>query len=230
MSAIQNPELLARVNWDDYKRNIVRTIIDFMVRDEARYQDELLRLMVEVSRITDFSHLARLEDGKEKVARAREAVEALRDLVTPHAELLHEQERAEEARRRAYEASLQKLEIRQRLEAISRKFFELIPLQDHQRRGYILQDILKELFELFDLDPKASFAIKGEQIDGAFTFDKTDYLLEARWQQEVVEPKELDAFSAKVTRKLENTLGLFLSINGFAEAGIAALAHGQLLG
>jgi hypothetical protein len=39
---------------------------------------------------------------------------------------------------------------------------------------------------------------------------------------ERVEPKELDAFSGKITRKLENTLGLFLAINGFAEAGIDA--------
>jgi hypothetical protein len=222
MSAIENPQLLSRVNWDDYKRNIVRTLVDFLARDQAQYQDDLLRLMVEVSRMDDFSHLARLEDGKEKAERAREAVESLRQLVTPHADLLREQERAEEARRRAYEASLQKQGVRERLEALCKKFYELINVENHQKRGYLLQDILKELFALFDLDPKASFAIRGEQIDGAFTFANTDYLLEARWQQERVEPKELDVFSGKIVRKLENTLGLFLAINGFSEAGVDA--------
>src|SRR4051794_10926204 len=101
-------------------------------------------------------------------------------------------------------------------------FLELISSSDHQRRGYLLQDILRELFGLFDLDPKASFLIRGEQLDGAFTFDNTDYLLEARWQQGPVEPKELDAFAGKIARKLENTLGLFLAINGFSEAGVEA--------
>lgn len=49
---------------------------------------------------------------------------------------------------------------------------------DHQQRGYILERLLAELFELFDLDPRASFRVTGEQIDGAFTFDSTNYLFE----------------------------------------------------
>lgn len=76
-SAIQDPTLLARVDWSDYKRNIVRTIVDFMARDQDRYQADLLRLMIEIARMEDFSHLARLEDGREKAERAREAVAAL---------------------------------------------------------------------------------------------------------------------------------------------------------
>ena len=33
-----------------------------------------------------------------------------------------------------------------------------------------------DLFRLFDLDPKASFRITGEQIDGAFTLQGIDSL------------------------------------------------------
>lgn len=32
----------------------------------------------------------------------------------------------------------------------------------------------------------------------------------------------LDSFSKKVERKLDNTLGLFISLNGFTEEGLAA--------
>jgi hypothetical protein len=51
-----------------------------------------------------------------------------------------------------------------------------------------------QLFEVFDLDPKASFRITEEQIDGAFTFDMTDYLFEAKWQKNTTSIEDLDFF------------------------------------
>lgn len=39
--------------------------------------------------------------------------------------------------------------------------------------------------------------------------------------------KDLDSFAAKVSRKLDNTLGLFVSVNGFSEGGIAAHSGGR---
>ena len=71
------------------------------------------------------------------------------------------------------------------------------------------------------MDPRASFKITGEQIDGAFTFERTDFLLEAKWQQELVGIEELDAFAGKISRKLDNTLGLFLSINGYSPDAVS---------
>jgi restriction endonuclease Mrr len=79
------------------------------------------------------------------------------------------------------------------------------------------------------LDPKASFKITGEQIDGAFTFENTDYLFEAKWTKELIAIDDLDAFAGKLSRKLENTLGLFLSINGFSEDAIKAHTTGRKL-
>ena len=85
------------------------------------------------------------------------------------------------------------------------------------------------MFELFDLDPRASFKIVGEQIDGAFTFDATDYLFEGKWQQEPIGAADLDVLAGKLSRKLDNTLGLFLSINGFSEDGVRAHSSGRRL-
>lgn len=48
-----------------------------------------------------------------------------------------------------------------------------------QKRGYEFEQFLNSLFNLFDLDPKCSYKISGEQIDGAFTHDNQDYLIEA---------------------------------------------------
>jgi hypothetical protein len=35
--------------------------------------------------------------------------------------------------------------------------------------------------ETFDIEAKGSFRLEGEQIDGAFTFENAEYILEAKW-------------------------------------------------
>ncbi|MBP8994205.1 MAG: restriction endonuclease [Bacteroidales bacterium] len=76
--------------------------------------------------------------------------------------------------------------------------------------------MLNELFQLFDLLPKAAFKIVGEQIDGSFTFDNDDYLLEAKWQTSLVNAGDLYKFGGIISGKLKNTLGLFISLDGFS--------------
>lgn len=203
-------------------------MIDFLASNQETYQNDLLRLMSEVIKFEDFSHLKKLDDGREKAREAEESVVALRKLCKGHFDLMEEERNKEERRKAAYDEYLKKQEVKDRLEVIKSDYFALINA-DPQLRGYKLEKIMRELFVLFDLDPKASFKIEGEQIDGAFTFDTTDYLLEAKWQQELVGIKELDAFSGKLTRKLENTLGLFLSINGYSDDGVKAHSTGRRL-
>ena len=229
MNTINDSSLLARINWEDYKRNIVANIIDFLSNHQETYQNDLLKLIVEVIKIDDFSHLRRLEDGKEKEERAKNAVVALKKLTIQHYDLMEEEKRKEQKRKKAYEKILKNKGVNERLEVIKKEYFNLISSADPQKRGFKLEKVLKKLFILFDLDPKASFKIIGEQIDGAFTFDNTDYLFEAKWQQEPVRIKDLDGFSGKLARKLDNTLGLFLSINSFSEDAVKAHSSGRRL-
>lgn len=185
--------------------------------------------MVETSRIEDFSHLTRLEDGDTKAKRAKEAVAALKKLLVPHEQLV-EEERVAQKRRENLKKEMAKTQgIKQAIQQLKQEYFQLLVSSEPQKRGYQLEHILKILFDIFDLDPKASFRVLGEQIDVAFTFDNTDYLFEAKWQQPQVDSSDLDGFSAKVSRKLDNTLGLFLSINGFSPDGVTAHSRGKLL-
>jgi hypothetical protein len=114
-TTISNPALLAPLNWADYKRNIVGQLVDYMSKRQEQYQGELVRLMSEVSRVDDFSHLERLEAGKEKAEAARKAVAALRKHTTGHDTLIDEQRRAEERRREAHAKLLRKTAVRQDL-------------------------------------------------------------------------------------------------------------------
>lgn len=229
MNTISDPSILVKLNWEDYKRNIVSTLVNFLAKYQDTYQNDLLKLMNEVCKINDFSHLERIEDGKEKAKIAKKSVEALRIQIKGHQDLVEEQKLQEERRQKAYKKTLQVTGVQEKLDEIKNDFYKLVGSDNPQARGFQLEKIIKELFNLFDLDSKASFRITGEQIDGAFTFESADFLFEGKWQQELVGIQDLDAFSGKLTRKLDNTLGLFLSINGFSEDAVKAHSTGRRL-
>jgi hypothetical protein len=227
--SISDSTILAKLNWGDYKRNIISTLINFLAKHQDLYKNDLLRLMTEVCKMDDFSHLERLEDGVAKAKKAKQTVGALRKQIEGHSDLLNEQKEREERRREVYEKTLQIKNVQQQLEEIKKEFYVLVSSTDHQARGFKFERIIKDLFTLFDLDPKASFKIQGEQIDGAFTFEGNDYLFEGKWQQVPCGIQDLDAFSGKLSRKLDNTLGLFCSINGYSVDAVISHSTGRRL-
>lgn len=223
---LATPALLSVLNWDNYKRQIVSDLVDTLVQNQDKYLGDLTRLCHDVCGITSFRHLEQLDGGREKASRARAALAQLKSLLEPHDQVTKEQDEIAERQRRAAEKLRSNAAVRQRLEDIRKRYTRLAVSPDPQGRGFELEKVMFDLFELFDLDPKASFRNLGEQIDGAFSLDGTDFLFEARWRQCPSDASDLDSFSAKVRRKLENTLGIFLSINGFSPDGVAAHSSG----
>jgi len=229
LATISDTSLLARINWSEYKINICGNLINYMQLHEETYQNDLLKLITEITKINDFSHLEKLDGGQEKANKAKKAVNALREISKSFVEIQKKTEELEKRRRTEYEKTLRNKELKSKLDELKHKYFDLISSDDPQKRGFLLEKVLKGLFQLFDLDPKASFKIVGEQIDGAFTFENTDFLLEAKWTKELISIGDMDAFAGKLARKLENTLGLFISINGFSEDSIKAHTSGRKL-
>jgi len=90
-------------------------------------------------------------------------------------------------------------------------------LANPQARGKAFEGFLNQLFGLFDLEPRAAYSLEREQIDGAFSFDTDDYILEARWWQQPIGREHLDVFKTKVSRKGKNALGLYISMSGFTQ-------------
>jgi hypothetical protein len=223
---LSNPAVLATLNWNNYKRQIVSDLVDYLVRDQEKYLGDLTRFCNELCGIDSFRHLEQLEGGAQKAERARAAVSHLRSLVEPHELAKKQQDDLEERDRRAAEKLKANAAVRQKLEYVRGRYLALVMSKGAQSRGFELERVMYDLFELFDLDPKASFRNTGEQIDGAFSLEGTEYLFEAKWEKDLIGAAPLDTFAAKVRRKLENTLGLFLSVNGFSPDGVAAHASG----
>jgi hypothetical protein len=225
VSCLGRGGLVAHLDWTDYKRVVVGQLVDAVAADQHRYFDDLLNLILATADVTDPAHLKRLEDGDKKYADAVDAVHTLRKLVEPYRQLRSEEEEAN--RRRDAERAQAEMQraITEKLAELKAQFYQIVAMPA-QPRGYALEKFLNGLFALFDIDAKAPFRLAGEQIDGAFTFEG-EFLLEAKWQDTKVAVADLDAFAGKVGRKLDNTLGLFLSMNGFQDTAIDVHSQGR---
>lgn len=214
---IETKAIIPTIDWENnYKHESASQLVDRMVSRVDIYNDDLLRLFDAVMHMNDFSHLKRWDDSDTKIKNAVSAVNALRTHAKGYFTLKEEKERAQQ-RKTSYQAMVdEKLSNQQKIAELRNDFFNLSVENNPQKRGYILEKFLNELFLCFDLDPKESFKIIGEQIDGAFTFDNQDYLLEAKWQKKPIQAGDLYDFGGKIAGKFKIALGLFISINGFS--------------
>lgn len=106
---------------------------------------------------------------------------------------------------------------------------ELVKLAslDGGPRGFAFERFLQELFFLFDLAPRSSFRLVGEQIDGSFQLGDDTYLIEAKWHKQPIGDFDLSGFSKRVEKKSHWSRGVFLSYGGFSGEGLEAFSRGQ---
>ena len=154
---------------------------------------------------------------KEYEARA---VKAKARVILENHQLFEAEEAARKDAARKKRERERSLERKRELDLLLAMFDELaLPDEDAQKRGYLLQGLLNRLFDAFEIPVHKSFTRNAgaEQIDGAFQIDGWHYLTECRWRQEPSSTRELDGFAGQVSRSGRQTMGLFLSINGWSE-------------
>ncbi|GAA1612006.1 hypothetical protein GCM10009789_77920 [Kribbella sancticallisti] len=218
----QHPELLIGLNFEATKREVSDELVDRLMRDENIYQEATLRLMMEIANMSSFPELNRHEDAESLVVKAEAAVTELREQTKVHEQLIIERERLD-AERSAY---IQQAEVQRRfadeLTDMKDRFFGLSSASgDPQQRGRDFEGFLNDLFRLFDLEPRLSYNIPNQQIDGSFHFDTDDYVVEAKWTTDRVNTKDANHFASKVRTKGKNALGLMVSVNGFTEDALS---------
>lgn len=150
------------------------------------------------------------------IKKAGIAVSKLRQQSKGYFDTIAELKKAEERRETTKEKLNNSIAYQQKLDELKMEFYEIASNTNSQQKGFQFEKFLNKLFNFFDLDPKSAFKVIGEQIDGAFTFDKTDYLLEAKWQEKSIIAADLYTFGGKIEGKLKNTLGLFVSLGPYS--------------
>lgn len=157
-----------------------------------------------------------------------DALRKLKSLAVEHDLVIEGEKRNAKGRRADAE---QRAKIRheraQKLTELRKEFYESMSSRNRQAAGYSLEDILAELFPLFDIEYRKSYKTNTEQIDGHFRFEGFDYIVEARWREGQPNEQEIGGFKQKVDTKLDATRGIFISINGFRPEVVARFQGGR---
>lgn len=96
-----------------------------------------------------------------------------------------------------------------------------------QARGFAFEKYLRNLFEVNGLEPRGSFKLVGEQIDGSFLLHNEVYLLEAKWTSKKIDKGNLVIFNEKVSSKSGFTRGLYISFSGYSDEALATFSNGR---
>jgi hypothetical protein len=215
-----HPELLAGLAFGGLKRQVASDLVMRLGQNEVRYQEVTLSLMLQVSTMEDFPNLRAQADGPGLIDAAREAVAALQKWTKQYGEVAQAHEKLRAEREAEESRNSQRRAVSNVLEGLRTRFFAMHTTADAQQRGRDFETLLNELFFLFDMNPRKSFVLRDEQIDGAFTFNTDDYLLEAKWEKGPASNEAVSAFEGKVRRKGKNTLGLVIAVSGFSQPAI----------
>ncbi len=179
--------------------------------------------------ITELARMRRPPD--ENVPNREAALEALRWLkklavnqrIVVETDQKTSDARAEEAKRKQAGLAARA----QKLNELRTTFYGWTAAKDDpQARGYGLEDLLSELFELHEITYRRPYKTSTEQIDGHFTFKGFDYLVEARWRLEQPKEGDLAILKSKADKKLTSTRGLFVSMPGYRPEVVVEFTRG----
>ncbi|MGW1138793.1 restriction endonuclease [Streptomyces zhihengii] len=218
-------ELLARLDFGATKREVSGQLVNLLRANEARYLDVTVALMLDIAAMETFPNLTSQVDGDIMVAKAKAAVEELRRWTAKQQEVIREREAHAVAITEAAKKAQDGRAFAQSHEELKQRFLLMHAAGDPHQRGTAFEGFINELFALYDLEPRASYSLDHEQIDGAFSFNTDHYVLEAKWWKEAIGRRELDVFKANIERKGKNTLGLYVSMSGYSSDALAVYSY-----
>lgn len=170
--------------------------------------------------VSEFASLRTVNaNGVEDAEGAKAALIRLKKLAAQEPIVSADEER--QAVARAQSAQKEQIAVAARfakLTEIKRTFSSLVMATNaEQARGYSLERLLHDLFELYDIDYHPSYKTGSEQTDGLFIYKNHHYLVEARWRKEPPGLADLRSFREKIRDKYEGARGIFVSIAGFRD-------------
>lgn len=135
--------------------------------------------------------------------------------------LRREKEKAKQEYKRSVEDRLAHSENLCRMNEVFKSLFYNADGVTPQNRGFAMERLLFDIFNFFEVDHTPSYRSKNEQIDGKFSYEKFDYLVEVKWTSGLTKQDDLAIFDNKIRGKAQSTRGFFLSVNGFDESAIS---------
>jgi hypothetical protein len=154
--------------------------------------------------------------GREAIADLKREATKIRLLVDP------EQAAVKQRRARAEQQLRAQTRRQERLGNLRQRFYDHLKERPRtaaeiQQRGYALEGLIADLFELHDFQYRRPYRLAHEQIDGSFHFRGFTYLVEAKWESQPPSFGDLAKLKANLDGKAESTRGLFVAMAGYDE-------------
>ncbi|MFD3776837.1 restriction endonuclease [Streptomyces sp. NPDC058612] len=214
-------ELVAQLDFGETKRETSGRLVNYLRANEARYSDLTVELMLDVAEMDRFPNLEQQVDKEIMLSRAETAVAELRRWTGKRQDAIREHEQHAAAMIADARQSQEAREFAEDHETLKLRFLAMHASTDPHQRGRDFEGFINDLFRLYDMEPRASYVMEHEQIDGAFPFNTDHYVVETKWCQGAIGRPLLDVFKANIERKGKNTLGLYVSMSGFTSDALA---------
>lgn len=167
-----------------------------------------------------FPDLKGWEDEALKIRSATEAVAALKSYL----KRAKEEESSHKEREAIREAALRQREEARKhansLQDLQDRLLALLSTQGTQQGGYDFQTWFYDLVDFYEVDCKRPYVSSGRQIDGTVSIEGTTYLVELKFTQGQSGATDIDSLLAKLTNVADNTMGLFVSMEGYSSVAI----------
>ncbi len=151
-----------------------------------------------------------------------EALRSLKTMALKNKLEIEEEKCRIESKRAIAKEKINNAQIRaSRLSELKERFNQAMRESSRQKAGYALEDIIERLFSIYNIEYRKSYKTSTQQIDGHFSFDGFDYLVEAKWREDQPNEGEIGVLKRKIETKFESTRGVFISINGFRDEVIS---------
>jgi hypothetical protein len=191
------------------KYNVMRSILSYL--EDSDDLDIIINIQANL-----FSLRSIPDKNIPDPEKAKQLLKELRDLCGE--DLLEQklkQQKIEDQRKARDSQIDDKLSYEQRLANLKNEFYEIVKLDNPQKRGFALEPLINKLFSLNEIEYHKSFRTETDQIDGYFKYDKFDYLVEIKWEKAPIDKGDLAEFQNEVVRRMQSTRGLFISMSGF---------------
>jgi hypothetical protein len=180
----------------------------------------VLKWAYELSEQRTFPDLRNWEDSDIKIQQANKAIIELRYYINQKLDDL----KLEKEKKKTKE-NVEKInqEVKKSLidrECLQKALCDLLPLVGTQQGGYDFEKWFYEALDYSDIQSRRPYKVDGRQIDGSLTLDGTTYLVELKFTKNQVGSESIDSFKAKVDKMADNTMGIFVSMQGYSSQAI----------
>lgn len=193
------------------------------LEDNEAGQMILERMARDLAEQRSFPDLMNQEDTEQKLAAAKSAVAALKDLVERLDQNKEETKRAVAIRERSEAQRLANIEARSNLEAFKARLDKLaMESLGTTQGGFDFEKWFYEFMDFCEIENRKPYKLpQGRQVDGAITLDGTTFHIELKFEAKPAEPNSIDSITKKVGKVHDNTMAIMVAMGGISEGAKA---------